>query len=142
MTITQIQSNLDAKFWSLDYGDEELSYTCPEDVITDHFANNVLVDEQIKFPIRVYGFNPIPIDNKFYAENAVENLLETLYDDYGSPYSDYNDIMPKEVKEKLVSDIESAISNSDIWACEVVTCIDYTKEDVKELLGEEFPEWL
>ncbi len=116
------------------YEGQERLYSEPEEVIEYLLEGE---EDYQNFPIEVYVFKPmIPFsDNREYAKNFIEDLLENLDDVYGDPEGD-----PTEATENIIiaaTKLAKVIAEEyKSWMCEPTgEILKYSKPEAYNMIG-------
>jgi len=108
------------------------NYTCETDAETI---------KNLKDGLEIYAYNPREISDSVLDVRAaflVEDLLESLDEEYGNPDGDSKDLISKEDQEALVQEIFAVLKKFRddgrivSWQCEPVAKRTYTPEEITQ----------
>lgn len=123
-------------FWGME-DEERLSCTEIGERV-QKFCEDYEGDEPIPETIELIGFDSMKVNEGSYAEWLLDNLLETLDEEYGDPDGDGTE--PTEGMKQAANEfIKKVFSEYHAWNCEIVCkktvhIKDYISDDeIKEL---------
>jgi len=143
-----------AHFYSWTDG-ETLTSEDPEDEIREFldwsnytFETDAETIKNLKDGLEIYAYNPREISDSVLDVRAaflVEDLLESLDEEYGNPDGDSKDLISKEDQEALVQEIFAVLKKFRddgrivSWQCEPVAKRTYTPEEITQWVKENRP---
>jgi hypothetical protein len=136
------------RFWEIgDY--DELYSTTIEEALERFFGEDPTpIPDAYTFPnVTVTGWAPVAITDlpRDIAQRELDNVLESLWDEYGNPDGEPEDLLSANDTEyfrtKLVEFYAELISRVKVWSCEEVASAHLTGDEVKQILRREHPEW-
>jgi len=132
---------------------EDLSHSSPEEAIEELIDQAYEKDKPIEqtiadcCPIEMVGYVRKKIDLR-HGEHYVDNMLESLEEEWGEEYGDFDgDVMPwkKEqrvtVTKEFYSLMEKHLKDAHIWQCDPCGKREYSEDEVLVMMREYCPEW-
>lgn len=118
-------------YWGL-ANDEQLSCTEIGERVQE-FYENLEDNEPLPETIELIGFDPMKVNEERHANWLLDNLLESLDEEYGSP--DGNGTQPTETMKQTAKEfVEKVLSEYHVWGCErVCTKTVRIKDYISEL---------
>lgn len=110
-----------AKFWTCREDEEELRHTDVDDAV-DEWLDDMydIALEEVPPQVKVYGFRPRLVDAHaevgYHRGRILEDLLERIDEDYGSPDGGTEPTTAMKVAEDLL--LEVICREYEPWACE------------------------
>lgn len=130
----------EVKYWSCNRDADYLTHQSIEFAI-DEFLEDV---EPPEWPdeVVVYGFAPMEVRFSGYArDNMLDELVESLDEDYGDPYGNSDDYRPSDaVKAKADELLRLMEAEYPCWTCEEVETVTVPLRDYVPLERSEDPD--
>lgn len=137
-----------AAYYSVGDGHETLSHESPDEALIEAIDNcwdpkktaTQIVESAMPLDVCAWKRKDKP---QTYGAMAIECMMERLEEDWAEEYGDFDGDYPpwpKEVREQVMADVQAVLdkylAQAHVWQCEVVATVEFSVDDVKELLGD------
>ncbi len=120
--------------WSCDNGDENLTHGDIHDAIEKELEDR---DDPLIGTLTVYGYARMTPDVERPANRVVDDLIEHLDEDYGSP-DDATEVTAS-MRAASRTFVQAILSEYSVWGCEEVC---QREVDVADWVQRHRPDWL
>jgi hypothetical protein len=122
-------------FWDCEEECDHLSYTDQDEAI-EYFLDGAGDLDKLPNEVKVYGFSPLKISDRFMEGDILEYVLERFDEDFaGEDSTEPTDSMIEAEREFL----EKVKAEYKVWPCEVVKTETI---NVQDWIKENRPDWL